>query len=106
MPRIKVISLLEVLSALLGSISICHCLFLCKHVFALCVPSNIDFRGLMFALLVSVMCGERLFWGRAVRWGSTESMGAVGVSRSGGSPLGRVGDSTQEFFLLLFHRLP
>lgn len=69
LPRIKVISLLEVLGALLGSISICHCLFLCKHVFALCVPSDRNFRELMFGLLVSVMCGKRLLWGRAVRAG-------------------------------------
>ena len=40
LPRIKVISLLEVLSALLGSISICHCLFVCKRVCTLCAQQH------------------------------------------------------------------
>jgi len=101
----KVISLLVVLSTLPGNIPICHCLFLCKHVFTLCVSSDTDFKGLMvglwFLLCVVGGCFGAELWDRAV-----QRAGEQQLSTTGGSPLGRAADSAEELFLLLFHRLP
>lgn len=105
LPRIKVVSLSEVRSAGVGSTSICHCLFLHKHVFALFLPSDTDFRGLCLDSWL-LLCAVRGCFGAELCYGEERRVGSNGWEQNWWEPLGRGSDSTQELFLLLFHRLP